>query len=135
MLSVNSYDKKYVDDCRAKVNQLLSTFHDVLSAKPPASIKAFEPHLFNHMVLALNDYFCHRARAMEGKDGNPLNEVRILANSVASADGTFQLDRTVRYDPAKSVLGYAVGDAVGLSADDFSRLSSAFFDEIERKFP
>jgi len=62
MLSVNSYDKRYVNDCRVKVNALLSTYRDVLSAKPPAAIKAFEPHVFNHMVLDLNNYFCHRAR-------------------------------------------------------------------------
>jgi hypothetical protein len=135
MLSVNSYDKKYVNDCRVKVNALLSTYRDVLSAKPLAAIKAFEPHVFNHMVPALNDYFCHRARAMEGKDGNALNEVRILANSVASADGTFQLDKTIKYDPAKSILSYKIGDKVSLSADEFTRLSQAFFVEIEPKYP
>jgi len=126
MLSVNSYDKKYVNDCRVKVNALLSTYRDVLSAKPLAAIKAFEPHVFNHMVPALNDYFCHRARAMESKDGNALNEVRILANSVASADGTFQLDKTIKYDPAKSILSYKIGDKVSLSADEFPPFSSVF---------
>jgi hypothetical protein len=117
------------------VNTLLSAYRDVQSSRPPAAVKALEPHLFNHMVLALNDYFCHRARGMEGKDGNPLNEVRMLANSIASADGTLQSDKTIRYDPANAVLNYAVGDAIRLSADDFTRLCAAFFDEIERKYP
>jgi len=44
MLSVNSYDKQYVNDCRAKVKLLLSTYREVLSAEPAAAIKAFEPH-------------------------------------------------------------------------------------------
>jgi hypothetical protein len=44
MLSVNSYHKQYVNDCRAKVKLLLSTYREVLSAKPAAAIKAFEPH-------------------------------------------------------------------------------------------
>ena len=63
------------------------------------------------------------------------NEVRILANSVASADGTFQLDKTIKYDPAKSILSYKIGDKVSLSADEFTRLSQAFFVEIEPKYP
>jgi hypothetical protein len=34
-----------------------------------------------------------------------------------------------------SVLNYQIGDKVSLSVDDFTRLSQAFFAEIERKYP
>jgi hypothetical protein len=42
-----------------------------LAAKPPG-IAVFERQFFNHMMLALDHYFLHRSRNMEGKDGNPL---------------------------------------------------------------
>jgi len=35
----------------------------------------------------------------------------------------------------KSILSYKIGDKVSLSADDFTRLSQAFFVEMERKYP
>lgn len=47
-----------------------------------AAIAALEPDFFNHMVLALDDCFPHRSRIIEGKDGNPLNEVRIFCDSI-----------------------------------------------------
>jgi hypothetical protein len=34
-----------------------------------------------------------------------------------------------------SILNYRIGDKVSLGLDDFTRLSQAFFAEIERKYP
>jgi hypothetical protein len=34
-----------------------------------------------------------------------------------------------------SILNYRIGDKVSLSLDDFTRLSQAFFAEIEHKYP
>jgi len=39
------------------------------------------------MVLVLDSSFSHRQRTMELKDGNPLNEVRVLCNSILENDG------------------------------------------------
>jgi hypothetical protein len=81
MLSVSSYTKDYVDACRAKVAAQLASYRKVLAAKP-SGIDAFERRFFNHMILALDHFFLHRSRNMEGKDGNPLNEVRMLCNAI-----------------------------------------------------
>jgi hypothetical protein len=98
-----------------------------------AAIEAFEPHFFNNMVLALDSHFVHRARAMETKDGNPLNEVRMLCNSMISNNNIMCAEKTIKSDPAKSVLKYRVGDDIKLNEADLMLLSSAFLAEIEDK--
>jgi hypothetical protein len=86
------------------------------------------------MVLALDSYFVHRTRAIEKKDGNPLNEVRMLCNSMMNNNHMMCADKTIKFDPARSVLKYRVGDEIKLNEADFTLLSSAFFAEIERKY-
>lgn len=98
------------------------------------AIEAFEPHFCNTMVLALDSYFVHRLRAMEMKDGNPLNEVRMLYNSMMNNNNMVCADKTIKYDPAKSVLKYQLGDEIKVKEADFICLSSAFFAEIEGKY-
>jgi hypothetical protein len=75
-----------------------------------AAIEDFEPHFFNNMVLALDNHFIHKASAAENKDGNPLNEVRMLCNSMMNNNGKMCADKTIKYDPAKPVLKYGNED-------------------------
>lgn len=86
------------------------------------------------MVLTLDSYFTHRARTLEGKDGNPLNEVRVLCASLMQNAGTLADDKTIKLKPAASVLGYEVGDEINVTEADFVRLSEAFFAELESRF-
>jgi hypothetical protein len=86
MLSVSRYAKDYVDACRAKLAAQLASYRKVLAAKP-LEIDAFERQFFNHMILALDHHFLHRSRNTEGKDGNPLNEVRMLCNAIMENKG------------------------------------------------
>lgn len=72
---------------------------------------------------------------MEGKDGNPLNEVRVLCNSLLNNGGLMASDKQIKLDPAKSILKYQVGDEIKLSEADFALLAKAFFAEIESKYP
>ena len=144
MLCVNNYTPKHIDECRSRVTAQISAYQALLATarKQAASdksrlnvaIEAFEPYLFNNMVLALDSYFVHRTRAIEKKDGNPLNEVRMLCNSMMNNGNVMCADKTIKYDPARSVLKYKVGDEIKLNEADFIKLSSAFFAEIENKY-
>jgi hypothetical protein len=105
----------------------------VATAKKGA-VESFAPHFFNNMVLSLEIHFVHRTRGKEGKDGNALNEVRMLANSLMNNGGVLAADKTIKYDAAKSVLGYNIGDEIKVDETGFTRLATAFFAEIEKKF-
>jgi hypothetical protein len=141
MLSMNSYPQNYVDECRKKVDLQLSTYKNmVTTAKKQnesnlnSAIETFETNFFNHMVLVLDHYFVHRSRIIELKDGNPLNEVRMLCESIMLHDNKMTKEtKSMLYDPAKSVLKYKIGDEIKLTEDDFELLSKAFFSEMERK--
>ena len=141
MLGVNSYTQEYIDQCRARVAAQVKTYKAVVSAATKAksapvgkALDALEPVFFNNMVLVLDSYFTHRLRGMEGKDGNPLNEVRVLCTSMLEHANVMQAEKTIKMNPATSVLGYDVGDEIRVSQADFGRLSDAYFAEIEAKY-
>ncbi|HWI49950.1 MAG TPA: hypothetical protein VNU45_17185 [Rummeliibacillus sp.] len=71
---------------------------------------------------------------MEKKDGNPLNEVRMLCNSIMEHDNKLTAEKSIKYKSEKSILKYEIGDEIKLNAEDFEQLSKAFFDEMESKF-
>ena len=126
MLSVNSYPTTYVDACRARVDAQIAAYQGVLGAsgggkKFDAAIAAFEPLFSNNMVMVLDNYFLHRSRALELKDGNPLNEVRVLCNSMRDNDGVMAADTQIKLDPTSSILGYHVGSQIALSLADVQR--------------
>ncbi len=131
MLGMRSYTKKYIAACRSKVDQDLSAYRGMSAS---ANVRAFESTFFNNMVLVLDHLFVHRLRTVEGKDGNPLNEVRLLSNSMMNNNNKLSVDKTIKYDPDSSVLKYRLGDEIKLSEKDFLLLYKAFFNEIESKF-
>lgn len=69
-----------------------------------------------------------------GKDANPLNELEMIADSPMNNGGVLRGSNVVRWIPEASVTGLRVGDRITLTADDFERLSAAFFTELERRF-
>jgi hypothetical protein len=132
MLAVSSYPKHHIDAARTDIAATLAAF-DALPAG--AARDALAPVLFNNMVLALDARFLHRVRNKEGKDGNPLNEVRLLCEALTE-HGAVLADppKTMKYKSEVAVLGLAPGDAIVLSRDDFAALSDAFFTELAARY-
>src|SRR3989475_7173455 len=138
---MKNYRKEYIAACRAGVDADLHAYRSQVG-KPPS--QEFEARFFNDQVLLLDYMFVHRLSGIEGKDGNPLNEVRVLCNSILLNRGKLQVDKLPRWPnsavagiklpPQKSVLNRKSSDEVRLSEADFERLSKAFFAELEKKF-
>jgi len=144
MLAVKTYSRDYVDQCRARVESQLARYRALVSAArdlatPEVSpleraFGEFYPVFFNTQVVVLDGYFANRLRAAEGKDGNPANEVRVIAASVLGGDDRMLADPTIRFDVAKTVLHLAPGDPVALDEQDFVALAAAFFAEIDKRY-
>jgi len=140
MLGMKTYTQNYIDACRAKVDADLRAYRKQVGK---VTSKEFEGRFFNDQVLLLDYMFVHRLTGIEGKDGNPLNEVRLLCNAILLNQGKL-VDKLpgwpnsagagIKLTPEKSVLKLKVGDEVKLTEADFVRLSKAFFAEMEKKY-
>jgi hypothetical protein len=138
MLAVKSYDPGYVDACTSMIAGRLATLEAVLAAAPSgtgrAPFDALERDACADLVLVLDRCFVHRTRAVEGKDGNALNEVRMLTDSILAGGAVLRADGTIRYRPEASVLHLAVGDPIVLDVGMLRRLADAFIAGIRERF-
>lgn len=139
MLCVNSYPSEYVAECRARVEaQLAALAASRKAAKGKAEVAEalaqLEPAFVANLVVVLEASFMHRSRTLELKDGNALNEVRMLSASMLEHDGVMTADKSIKYKAEKSVLGIGVGEKIRLTEDGFRKLMAAFFVELEKKF-
>lgn len=139
MLGVSSYTQAYVDSVRDNLAAVHAAYKPVAAAaKAPVDKKTsgdtLETRFFNHLVLALEMYFVHRLRGKELKDGNPMNEVRMLAQSLMNNGGVLTADNTIKYKPESAVLKLKIGDAIRVTEEGFKALSAAFFKDLEKKF-
>jgi hypothetical protein len=138
MLGVKAYPRTYIEDCRARVESDVAAYRDfgAVVSKQGASTTgdAFEPVFFNNLLLNLDYSFVHRLRTVEGKDGNPMNEVRVLCGSLLEHGGVFTADKSIKLTPEKSVLKLEYGQRIRLSESQFQQICKAFFEEIGRKF-
>src|SRR5881398_1779159 len=141
MLGMKTYSQDYINACRARAEADLRAYRKQVGE---ASSKKFEDRFFKDQVLLLDYMFVHRLSGIEGRDGNPLNEVRVLCNSILLNKGKLQVNRLqgwpnsavsgLKLPPEKSLLKLQVGDEVRVTEADFARLSKAFFAEIEKKY-
>jgi hypothetical protein len=134
MLCRNGYPAAYIADARRLVDADLAATDALTATADPAAVDAFTPHHLASVVLVLEQLFVHRTRGMEGKDGNPCNEVRQLARAIMEEDGVVPADKQIKLDPSRTVTGLGPGDAVVLTRDSVGRLVDAYFAEIETRF-
>ena len=142
MLGRKDYTKSELANAQTTVDQQLAAYHKLVKAidgatsdaQVKAALDEFEPLLFNNMTLVLDRYFVHRIRMVTGKDGNPINEVELLTESLMNNDGVLQGNNVIKFVPEKSVLKLNIGDRIALTAAKFEQLAKAFLEEIEAKF-
>lgn len=132
MLAVSSYKPDYIAACLGQIEAQLEAFRALPTGK---ARDAFAPLFFRHMVLALDHYFIHRQRSNEGKEGGPVNEVRMLCNAIHDNGGVFAKDTQIKYDPARSVTGIRFGEEIVLDEEAFAKLAYAFFEDIAKRYP
>src|ERR1700741_1468782 len=109
MLGVKNYRKAYIDAAKKRVNAEVAAYQTVAAATKSsgsgvaAALEDFESRFYNSMVLVLDNTFVHRPRPLEGKDGTPMNEVRVLCQSILEHDGVMTADKAIKLVPEKSV--------------------------------
>ncbi|HEY7935390.1 MAG TPA: hypothetical protein VID48_16335 [Solirubrobacteraceae bacterium] len=141
MLGRNSYTQEEFDHAKRAIDQQIAAYKKLAKAagapsdpKLTAALEAFEVRFFNNMTLVLDRYFVHRVRMVAGKDGNALNEVELMADSLMNNDGVLRANNVIKLIPDQSVLKLNFGDPIRLTAAQFERLCKAFFTEIQAKF-
>ena len=128
MLGRANYPMGYIEAVHARVSRVLKAFDKAKPAEPFATDALLD------VVLGLEMAFVHRLRGQEGKDGNPLNELRMIAMSVLEFGGVMTGDKTIRWTPEKSVTGLRIGDKIVLSRKQVGALLDAVIEEVAKKF-
>jgi hypothetical protein len=144
MLGRKDYTKEELKRAKEVVNEQLVSFEAVASSlgssrsgsKAGKALDELEGVVFNNMVLALDRFFVHRLRSVTGKDGNPLNELEMLADSLMNNGGVLHnpFANVIKYVPEDSVLKLKIGDPIRLSATEFEQLANAVFADLKRKY-
>jgi hypothetical protein len=140
MLGRKTYTQEELDHARTAIHEQLAAYRalaDAIDGRDPkarAALDALEPILFNNMTLVLDRYFVHRLRGVTGKDGNPLNEVELLSESLMNNDAVLRGNNVVKFVPERSVTGLEPGERIRIDAARFERLADAFLADLEAKF-
>ncbi|HEY2053875.1 MAG TPA: hypothetical protein VGH14_08080 [Solirubrobacterales bacterium] len=124
MLLRTGYDRHYVADCRESVGAAVEELRRVGAGSAA----------WNQLVVALDRWFGIRNPKVEGRDGNPINEVRVIAESVTEHGAVLTIPKGIRLSPEAAVLGFEPGEEISLDGDAFERLFDAFLAEVEERF-
>src|SRR5947208_4165950 len=120
MLGRKDYTQEELDNARTAVDRQLTAYTKLVKAidgatsdpRVKSALDDFEPLLFNNMTLVLDRYFVHRLRMTTGKDGNPINEVELLSDSLMNNGGELRGNNVIKYVPDDSVLKLEVGERI-----------------------
>jgi hypothetical protein len=135
VLGRKSCTQDQVDSAPQAVEGRLASYRQVAAGcGDDTGLPDFEPVFLDGMVLALDRHFVHRLRMVTGKDGDPLNEVDLICESLMGNDGVLRGNNVIEYVTADPVTGLEIRDRVQLTAEQFERLATAFFAELERRF-
>ncbi len=140
MLGRRDHIRQELDQARAAIGRQVAAYAalaeavDASDPRAAGALGAFEPLFFEALALELDRFLVHRVRAVAGKDGNPLNEVELLAESLMNDGGVLRGNTVIGYAPERSVTGLAPGDPIRLGAAGFQRLGEAFLAELEARF-
>ena len=124
MLLRTGYDRHYVATCRESVGAAVEELRRVQAGSAA----------WNQLVPALDRWFGIRNPRVEGRDGNPINEVRMIAESVTEHGSVIVVPKGIKLAAETSVLGFEEGEEISLDGDAFERLFDAFLAEVEEKF-
>jgi hypothetical protein len=130
MLGRKSYTREELDHAKSAIKKQLAAYKRLAEAilnqkgdaKARSALEDLEPHFFNDLTLVLDRYFVHRLRMARGKNGNPLNEVELISESLMNSGGVLRGNKVVKYVPDRSVVGLKIDDRIRLKA----RTSSCF---------
>src|SRR5712675_2853751 len=100
MLPRTGYDRHYVGARRQSVGAAIEELRRV----------GAESTAWNQLVPALDRWFSLRNPKLEGRGGNPLNEVRAIAESVTEHGAVMTVPKGIGLAPETSVLGFAEGE-------------------------
>ena len=125
----DSYTSDEVESCRDAADGLLAAWQ-----ANEVEDETLENLVFTQAVVALDAWFAHRSVEMEGGDGNVMNEVRVLADSVVGNGGALRVRGPIRWVPERTVLRLAPGDEVVVTANTYERLASAYLDAVSDTF-
>ncbi|MBS1890254.1 MAG: hypothetical protein JST59_03105 [Actinobacteria bacterium] len=123
MLLRTGYDRHYVASCRESVGAAVAELRRVDAGSAA----------WNQLVPALDRWFAIRSPKVEGRDGNPMNEVRAIAESVTEHGSVMAIPRGIKLSAEASVLGFEEGEEISLDGDSFERLLDAFLAEVEER--
>jgi hypothetical protein len=124
MLPRTGYDRHYVAACRESVGAAVEELRRVGAGSVA----------WNQLVVALEHWFAERIPKVEGRDGNPLNEVRVIAESVTEHGAVMTVPKGIKLRAEASMLGFEPGEEISLDGDAFERLFDAFLAEVEAKY-
>ena len=124
MLARTSYDPSQIATARAAFAEMVEGWRSIAARSEARARAAAEEQVFAQMLVALEGWFVHRARAQEGKDGNALNEVRLLALGVTQNSGRFPEPGPVCWRPEQSLTGLRPGDPIRIRPATGAHLAS-----------